>query len=116
MPENAFMDASSNPYPGIIVESSYSSTNSPNTFKTLTVTVPTSGTNEDKLVLSGTATAQRDGNISQVLTYVSRLSANTPPSSSYLGLDVQFTGTSLPTAVNLTTGQQVTVIVVISFS
>ncbi len=114
--EYAFMNASSNPTPGFIVESSYPG-NSPNTFKTLTVTVPTSETNVDKLVLSGTATAQRDGNINSVLTYVSKLSASTPPSSTYIsGTAVEFTHTVLPTAVNLITGQQVMVTVVINFS
>jgi hypothetical protein len=100
---------------GFIVESSYPRSES-NRFKTLTVSVPASGDNRNKLVLNGTATAQRDGSIGMVGTLVDVLTSSESRSGPYLMMDTGFTSTSLSSPVNLSTGQTVTVIVVIGFS
>ncbi len=101
--------------PGFIVESTYPRTES-NHFKTLTISTPTSGENRNKLVLRGTATAQRDGSIGAVDTLVDVLNAAEARTGPYLMMDTGFTGTTLSAPVNLTTGQTVTVTVVIGFS
>ncbi|MDO8717109.1 MAG: hypothetical protein Q7J73_09955 [Dehalococcoidales bacterium] len=89
----------------------------PGYFPTLTIDVPIAGTNADKLVLSGTATAQFDGNIVTVLTRSNRRPNTEAPSSTYGGDGaVIFTHTTLATPINLLAGQQVLVTVVISFS
>jgi hypothetical protein len=101
---------------GIIREASYLGTE-PYIFKTLTVDVPTSGANADKLVLSGTATAMNDGNIGLVATFVMRLNSSSPPLSYYPPeMAYGITNTNLASPVSLLTGQQVLVTVVISFS
>ncbi len=85
-------------------------------FKTLTINVPTSGDNLNKLVLSGTATAHQDGTITHVRTHLWIQPATDPSTGSYLGIGPDFTNYRLPSAVNLTAGQTVTATVVISFS
>lgn len=107
--DNAFLD--STPTSAYIVETT-NPYNYPNFFKNLTVGV-TSG-----LVLSGSATAQRNGKIEKVSTYVARLPSTSPPSGTYDIASYILTETNLASAsvVNLTTGQQVQVTVVISFS
>jgi hypothetical protein len=112
--ENAFLRNSA-PFRGMIVENSSYPSLGTNVFTTLTVSVPTSGANVRKLVLSGTATAQRNGTINRVQTYVYAQNSSTPPSSSYSSASFGFTSASL-SPVNLLTGQQVSVTVVISFS
>jgi hypothetical protein len=99
---------------GVLVESSSTGT-SPNMFKTLTLTV---STGPAKLRLNGSATAQRDGRISIVETRVARLPASAPPSSEYMtSSGYPFTSTGLTGGdVILTSGQQVTVTVEITFS
>jgi hypothetical protein len=69
-----------------------------------------------KLVLSGTATALSDGKINWVSTAATLLSASIPPSGAYSSTLYPFTQQDLVSAVNLSTGQQITVTVVISFS
>jgi len=85
-------------------------------FKNLTVGLPTDGANAGKLVLSGSATAQRNGKIEVVQSATTMLSSTSPPSSSYGIVLWTLTDTTLASAVNLTTGQQVAVTVVISFN
>jgi hypothetical protein len=85
-------------------------------FNNLTVNVPLTGPNANKLVLSGTAIAGRDGSINQVRTSLSVLPPTNPPTSIILGGSYIFSGTTLASPVTLTTGQQVAVTVVISFS
>jgi hypothetical protein len=100
---------------GVIAESTYPST-SANVFKTLTIDVPTIGANAFKLVLSGAATAQQNGTIGFVQTAANQL-FNQPPSASYPagGGGLGFT-LAVFAPVTLTTGQQVQVTVIISFS
>lgn len=100
---------------GFIVEGTYPRTES-NRFKTLTISVPTSGDNRNKLVLSGSATAQREGNIGFVGTLIDALSATEVRSSLYTMWDTGFTSAFLSSPVALTAGQTVTVTVVIGFS
>lgn len=114
--DHPFLDGSS-PHEGYIVESSHTATDA-YYFKNLTVTTPhdAGDPNWCKLVLSGTATAQRDGKINCVYTNVVGLAPHLPPSSSYDGNFIVFTSTYLDTPVNLSNGQQIAVTVVISFS
>jgi hypothetical protein len=113
--EHAFMDGSSRRTHGVIAESTNPSTG-PNIFKTLTVSIPTSGDYAGRLVLSGTATAQVNGNIGFVQTEIIGLGATEVPSASYSGTSYTFTGTTLSSFVTLTAGQQVVVTVAINFS
>lgn len=111
---NAFLDGTT-PSGALLTESSYTGLGStrPTVFKTVTLTA---STGPARVQLSGTATAQRDGNIGIVDTWVGRLPATDPPSSSYEGANYGFTSTTLTSPVRLTSGQQVVVTVVISFS
>jgi hypothetical protein len=84
-------------------------------FATLTIDVPATGANANKLVLKGTAVAQRDGSINRVRTGSNLLTPNQIPHPAYGGFGI-FSGTELSSPVNLTNGQQVAVTVVISFS
>jgi hypothetical protein len=107
------------PHQGTIVESSFAQADNPTClFKTLTVSQPDTGTNANKLVLSGTATAQINGTIKDVGTYMTALEGTLPPSSTYIGNWGEFTHTILPSTswVPVSTGQQIVVNVVISFS
>ncbi len=101
---------------GFIVESTYGGGTNPGWFKTLTVDVPTTGPNTDKLVLSGTATAELDGNIGRVRTRVFLLNNTLAPSASYLSDNLEFTASTLASPIPLLAGQQVLVTVVISFN
>lgn len=116
--EHAFMDGSSRRTYGTIAESTNPDTG-PQLFKTLTVSMPTSGDYAGRMVLSGTATAQVNGNIGFVQTEIIGLRATEVPSASYSGTSYTFTGTQLSTIgsiVTLTAGQQVVVTVAIDFS
>lgn len=113
-----FVDEGGNPIYAEIVEPSYAGTFN-SCFKTLTVTKPASGPDQNKLLLSGTATAQRNGTIELVLTRWELLSPTSPPSSNYSGASGgDFTGTTLTGAniITLVNGQQLTITVAISFS
>ncbi len=114
--DHPFLDGST-PHAGYIVESSHTATDA-FFFKNLTVTTPTDAGDPNwcKLVLSGTATAQRDGKINNVYTNVVGLAPHLPPSSSYDGHFIPFTNTYIDIPVNLSNGQQIAVTVVISFS
>ncbi len=112
--DQAFLNASGYPDAGHIWESTFSNT-SPNFFKTLTVDAPVSGANMDKLVLSGNATAQRNGKVDWVYTWFARNPTTQATTGEYLDSLYPFTTTSI-TPVALTAGQQVAVTVVISFS
>jgi hypothetical protein len=99
----------------MIVESTYPATGS-NIFRTLTLTAPAIGEAASQpLRLSGTATAERDGAITQVETVMSRLAATEAPSNRY-GSSAPFTSKTLDSPVSLTAGQSVTATVVITFS
>lgn len=105
-------------YVGMIVENG--GLNAPSGagyFPSLTVAAPSIGTNADKLVLSGTATAQFNGSIRSVSTLVHMRPNTEAPSSTYGGGgNPTLTTTDLGTPVALLAGQQVLVTVVISFS
>ena len=83
----------------------------------LAVQVPSSGTNQHKLVLSGNATAWRDGIISKVSTEQRTCSPSVAPSNcpTSSGVIATITSTNI-TAVTVQNGQQILVTVVISFS
>ena len=101
---------------GSIVESGYPITG-PQIFPNLTVNIPTAGENANKLVLSGTATAGKNGQIEMVTTTVYRLPPSQTPQSSYVGEGIYvLTATTLSSPISLALGQQVLVTVVISFS
>ena len=92
-------------------------------FKTLTVSVPTSGDNNGKLVLSGTATAYQDGQFNTVTTTITEESNQDLPAPVYwhgtTDLShwmVPFTVKTLSDPISLSAGQEVLVTVVISFS
>lgn len=103
-------------YQGIITETGGQYGNSgPGYFETLTVNVPTTGANADKLVLSGTAIAMNDGNVRTVTTELHALPSNQVPSPTYGGA-YSFTSTTLASPITLLAGQQLLVTVVISFS
>lgn len=116
--DNAFLNAGGQPDLGAIMEATYQNSSNPNIFKNLTPAVPNSGMNAGKLVLSGTATAQRNGKIEVVTSAFAALPSTSPPSSTYLISDIMgtFTGTTLANAVTVSNGQQIAVTVVISFS
>ena len=86
-------------------------------FYNLTVEVPSSGTNLNKLVLSGHVTAGRDGIIGRVSTGVTTCSPTVAPSDcpTSVGTGSTITGTVI-TPVPVQNGQQILVTVVISFS
>jgi hypothetical protein len=109
-----FLNDSGAQQQGSIVDSTWS-TPDRSYFRTLTVNVPTSGENMNRLVLSGTATAHQDGTITDVRTklWIQPIGG---PAGSYLGLGPDFTHYRLTSAVNLTAGQTVTVTVVMRFS
>lgn len=106
---DAFLDPTASPNSGVVEEPEDPWTFS-NGFKNLIVTV--SG---DTVALSGTAVAQRVGSIWQVSTQLSRSSGELPPGDPSGGF-YDFTATNLDSPVGLSTGQQVAVTVVISFS
>jgi hypothetical protein len=85
--------------------------------KNLTVSVPTSGPNASKLVLSGSMTAGYDGDVKTVGTYNWVCSSATAPDScTGTTGPYSITVTSLGTAIPVSAGQQILVTVVISFS
>ena len=84
--------------------------------KTLTVDVPTSGSNQGKLVLSGNFTAGTDGNVGSVVTAVDGCAPTIAPASNCEGSIHFMTQTILGSAVTVANGQQVLAAVVISFS
>ena len=110
-----FMDTQGNNNMALILEPSYALSDAVY-FKNLVVDVPTTGVNANKLVLSGNATAQRDGVINRVITAVNQLDATLPPSGAYVSSWQFFTQSDLATAVTVSGGQQIAVTVVISFS
>lgn len=85
---------------------------------TLTVDVPGGGdTNRGKLVLKGSIIANSDGQISTVMTAFTKMPATAPPSLPLYGPGwITLTQYTLVNPVNLVSGQQVQVTVVISFS
>jgi hypothetical protein len=95
--------------------------NAENYFKNLTISTRHDVSDTEdvyRLILSGSATALRDGKIDRVETIVALLRASEPPSESYatpFGIS-PVTMKLLVSAVNLSAGQQVLVTVVISFS
>ena len=123
-PDNSPFNATSTSPPydqmgidGHIDESTSTSARS-SVFKNLTVDRPETGPNTGKLVLSGTATAMRDGKIERVSTVLYLWTPDLPPSNVYPAgfSDYKITQTDLASAVNLNADQQITVTVTISFS
>lgn len=110
-----FMDTQGNNNAALILEASYG-LSFPTYFKNLVVDVPSSGANANRLVLSGNATAQRDGVIQRVSTAVNELDAIGPPTGTYLSSWNYFTQADLATPVNVGGGQLIAVTVVLSFS
>jgi len=100
----------------IIAEGSSGGTGS-NVFKNLTLNVPTSGLNANRLVLSGNMTAGLNDTINQIFTrYVQCPPTTTPASNCETGSFSIFTSTFLSPVVPVSAGQQIQVTVVISFS
>lgn len=87
-------------------------------FATLTKNVPDSGENEDKLVLQGDFTAQRDGAAGTIeaLLYLCEPDVNPVSCEPPTGDLINFTSKTLGTPVDVSTNQQVNVEVVISFN
>jgi hypothetical protein len=85
-------------------------------FKTLTVSVPAAGPNAGKLVLSGNATAEADGDIAQVATGFGLCGGTTAPASCTRFRDTSFTAHNFPSPIVVLAGQIIQVTVVISFS
>ena len=91
--------------------------NSSAAFATLTKNVPDSGENEDKLVLQGDFTAQRDGAAGTITTTLFLCEPNVDAASCGTGgSQTSFTAKTLETPVDVSTNQQVNVEVVISFN
>ena len=86
-------------------------------FPTLTISAPTSGADAQKVVLSGTATAQADGTIGNVDTRVSFCAPTVATATGCAETGyIPFTDTTLASPVPVVTGQQIVVTVKISFS
>ena len=89
-------------------------------FPTLTVSVPDTGPNTGKLVLSGTATADNDTVISFVQTTLSLCDPAAAPSTDCIGGsnvgNFTFTQATVSPAVSVVSGQQILATVVITFS
>lgn len=87
-------------------------------FGGLSVTSPSSGTNEGALVLSGSATATNDGTIGRVSTTAHACSSATAPdNASTCGTNnTTFTLKALATPISVLTGQTINTTVVISFN
>jgi hypothetical protein len=85
-------------------------------FKTLTVSVPTAGPNAGRLVLSGNATAEADGDIARVFTQVGLCGGNTAPAGCTRFRDIDFTSHNFPSPIVVLAGQIIQVTIVISFS
>lgn len=104
-----------------LVESNASVTPGPDSFKTLTVTAPTSGPNAGKVVLEGTATASVNNQITRVFTDVNLCVPSAAPVSPCTTVGITrllnpFTDTTLTEAVSATARQQILVTVTIGFS
>jgi hypothetical protein len=85
--------------------------------KNLTVSVPSTGANADKLVLSGSITAGHDGDVKLVGTSNWVCGSSTAPDSCSGTIGpYPITQTSLGAAIPVLSGQQILVTVVISFS
>jgi autotransporter translocation and assembly factor TamB len=112
--ESPFMEPPSSGLDCWVVEPAYLVTQ-PWVFNNMTVSSPTSGTDAYKVVLSGTAIAQRNGKINQVTTSIWTLSPSVAPSGTYSGGGQDFTSKAIAD-VNVTSGQQIAFTVVISFS
>jgi hypothetical protein len=93
---------------------------SANVFRNLTFSVPTAGTNANKLVLQGTATTQVDGSINfvetNVLLYAPPLTHPTCGDTTGETTSVVLSQANLATAVNVVTGQSILVTVAFNFS
>ena len=85
-------------------------------FSTLTKTVPTSGDNEDALVLDGSLTARQDGEVTDVGTRLHYCEPSTAPANCGESLVTSFTGKTLQNPISVEEGQHVNVEVVISFN
>jgi len=85
-------------------------------FKTLTVTVPASGPNAGKLVLSGNATAEADGDIARVGTQLGLCAGTTAAAACAVYRSIDFTAHNFPTPIVVLANQIIQVTVVISFS
>lgn len=104
-----------NPLYCFIIESANTDVTGPTWFKTLVVSL----TSDSKVRLSGTATAQRDGNVGNVATGVSRCQSSTAPvtpCTTTTGISYQFTYKTLTTPVSVLQNQQVAITVDISFN
>lgn len=92
-----------------------SSTNANWIFPGLDVSAPDSGDNANSVVVQGSFTAQRDGQVAFVSTFVGDCDPSTAPSSCNNTSASPFTSKFFNSPVSVTSGQQVNVSVVISF-
>lgn len=106
-----WLDSLANPSPGYVYESD-AQPSGPNIFKSLTVTVDA----QNRVVLTGTATAAVDGEVQMVRTIIWFCDPNVAPVNC-TGTDYRIsTAATLASAVPLSAGQQVLVEVIIDFS
>lgn len=85
-------------------------------FKTLTVSVPTTGPNAEKLVFSGHATAEADGDIARIYTQVGLCAGTVAPASCAEYRHITFTAHNFSTPIVVLANQIIQVTVVVSFS
>jgi hypothetical protein len=88
-------------------------------FPNLSASVGTSGANQNRLVLTGFATSQHDGQVTSVATQIRTCAGNVSPESCTGAAGVMaFTSRSIPAAdrPSVVAGQQVAVTVVIGFN
>lgn len=100
----------------VVFESASGVTEGGHRFKNLTVSVPTSGTDVNKLVLSGTATAARAGDVGRVTTEGTHCLNTVAPSNCNIELYESFTDKTLATPIPVSQGQIIQVKVAIGFS
>lgn len=85
-------------------------------FNTLEVSVPTTGPNANKIVLSGSVVASRDGILDKVSTSFGTCTSDTAPDSCTGEATGAITNTTIPSAITVLNGQTVLITVVIGFS
>ncbi len=85
-------------------------------FKTMTVSAPATGPNAGKLVMSGQATAEADGDIARVGTQMGLCAGTTAAASCTAYRYTEFTSHNFPTPIVVLASQIIQVTVVISFS
>ena len=115
-----FQDSMGNRVPGYIVGvGSIDAREAPNYFKNMTAEIPASGSDSDKLVLSGRAIAAFDGSLIWVYTYISILAQRVDPDEVEYGYqNFAISQSDLRGSIgeiDVLAGQQIMIKIVISF-